>query len=196
MAAVTTRLAAPELRRPRTVQVGALFACAASAMVYFGVLALYVSRRAEAREAGIEWFPEGVVELGPSGWIFWTFVLAAFTMQWAVVAIRDEDRPHAYIALAITMMFGASVFNQLWFIINDTGFVLANSEAELLFYVMIGTFITFLIIAMGFVLLTALRALFGQYSPRQNDGVSAAAMYWYTVSAMYWVTWIAVFVTK
>ncbi len=196
MAAVTSRMPSPELRRPRTVQVGAAFASAASAMVYFGVLAIYVSRRAEAREVGSEWFPDGVIELGPSGWIFWTLVLAAFTVQWAVQAIDNQDRPNAYVALGLTALFGAAVFNQLWFIINDTGFSLAGSESEFLFFVMIGTYVVFLIIAMAFLLLTTLRALLGQYSPRQNDGVAAAAMYWHTVSAMYWVTWIAIFVTK
>ena len=196
MAAVTSRLPAPDLRRPRTVMVGTAFAAAASAMVYFGILAVYVSRRAEARETGVEWFPDGVVELGPSGWIFWTFVLSAFTIQWAVQAINNRDRPNAYVALGITALFGAAVFNQLWFIINDTGFSLAGSESQFLFFVVIGTFVVFLIISMAFVLVTALRALLGQYSPRQNDGVAAAAMYWHTVSAMYWVTWLAIFVTK
>ena len=196
MATATTRLLAPALRRPRTVMVGTLFAASASFMVFVGILALYLSRRAEARSAGIEWFPEGVIELGPSGWIFWTLVLVSFTIQWAVQAIDNDDRPHAYVALAITMMFGAAVFNQLWFIINDTGFALANSEAELLFFVLIGTYVVFLILAMGFLVLTSLRALFGQYRYRQNDGVGAAAMYWHAVSVMYWVTWIAIFVTK
>ena len=61
---------------------------------------------------------------------------------------------------------------------------------------LIGTYITFLIAAVVFLVLTSLRALFGQYSPRQNDGVPAAAMFWHTVAAMYWITWIAVYVTK
>jgi heme/copper-type cytochrome/quinol oxidase subunit 3 len=196
MATVTSRPPAPDLRRPRTVMVGTLFASGASYMVFLGLLALYLSRRAEARAAGVEWFPEGVVQLGPSGWIFWTFVLSAFTIQWAVQAINNDDRPHAYVALAITFLFGASVFNQLWFIINDTGFSLAGTEAEMLFFVMIGTFIAFLLAAMIFLFLTSVRALFGQYSPRQNDGVMASAMFWHTVSAMYWVLWIAIFVTK
>ena len=192
----TARLPAPALRRPRTVLVGTLFASAASAMVYFGVLALYVSRRAESRELGIEWFPEGVVELGPSGWIFWTLIMSSFTVQWAVQAIQNEARPNAYVALGLTMLFGAAVFNQMWFILNDTGFALNASEGQFLFFVLNGTFITFLILAMAFLFLTALRAMFGQYSPRQNDGVPAAAMFWHTVAAMYWVTWIAVYVTK
>ena len=196
MATVTSRPPAPELRRPRTVMVGTLFASGASFMVFLGLLAIYLSRRAEARDAGVEWFPEGVVQLGPSGWIFWTLVLSAFTIQWAVQAIDNDDRPHAYVALAITGMFAAAVFNQLWFIINDTGFALASSEAEFMFFVLIGAYVIFLIAATVFVFLTALRALFGQYGPRQNDGVMAAAMFWHTVSSMYWVLWIAIFVTK
>ena len=192
----TARLPAPALRRPRTVLVGTLFASASAAMVYFGILAIYVSRRAEARELGIEWFPEGVVELGPSGWIFWTLIMSSFTVQWAVQAIQNEDRPNAYVALGLTGLFGAAVFNQMWFILNDTGFTLNGSEGQFLFFVLNGTFITFLILAMAFLFLTALRALFGQYSPRQNDGVPAAAMFWHTVAAMYWITWIAVYVTK
>lgn len=192
----TARLPAPTLRRPRTVLVGTLFASGAAAMIYFGLLALYISARAEARETGLEWFPEGVIELGPSGWIFWTFWMSSFTVQWAVQAIQNQDRPNAYVALALTGLFGVAVLNQLWFIINDTGFALDAAEAQFLFFVMNGSFITFLILAMAFLFLTALRAMFGQYSPRQNDGVPAAAMFWHTVAAMYWITWIAIYVTK
>ena len=81
----TARLPAPALRRPRTVLVGTLFASASAAMVYFGILAIYVSRRAEARELGIEWFPEGVVELGPSGWIFWTLIMSSLPLSMLIV---------------------------------------------------------------------------------------------------------------
>ena len=190
------RLPAPALRRPRTVMVGTLLASGAAAMIYFGLLALYLAARADARALGVEWFPEGVVELGPSGWISWTFWMSVFTVQWAVQAIQNDDRPNAYVALGITALFGAAVLNQLWFILNDTGFTLDGSQAEFMFFVMNGTFITFLILAMGFLFLTTLRAMFGQYSPRQNDGVPAAAMFWHTVAAMYWITWIAIYVTK
>jgi len=196
MASVTTQVIAPELRRPRTVQVGTTLAAAASFMAFIGLLAVYLSRRAEARAADVEWFPEGVIELGPSGWIFWTLWLSAFTVQWAVQAIENNDRPNAYIALGITAMFGASIFNQMWFILNDTGFAIAAGEPQLMFFVVIGAFLGFLIIACAFIGITAIRALFGQYRPRQSDGVAAAAIYWHTVSAMYWVTWIAIFVTK
>ena len=196
MTATTTQLAAPAIRRPRTVLVGTMFASGAALMTYFGVLAVYVSERAAARDAGEEWFPEGVIELGPSGWIFWTLVLAAFTVQWAVQAIRNDDRPNAYIALALTGMFGAAVFNQLWFIINDTGFALAGSNAEFLFFLVNGTFVAFLLVAVVFVTLTFLRALIGQFGPRKADGVAAAAFYWNTVVAMWAIAWYVVYVAK
>ena len=99
-------------------------------------------------------------------------------------------------ALGLTALFGAAVFNQLWFIINDTGFALTGTEGQFMFFVVIGTYITFLIGAVLFLAVTTLRALFGQFGPRQDDGVAAAAMFWHTVSIMYWVIWIAVFVTK
>lgn len=196
MTAVSTNLPTAEARRPRTVLVGTMFAAGAAMMFYFGLLAIYVFRRAEARDAGTEWFPEGVVELGPSGWIFWTLILSVFTVQWAFQAIQNDDRPNAYVALALTGLFGAAVFNQMWFILNDTGFALAANEAQFLFFVMNGTFIFFLIAAVVFLAVTTLRALFGQYGGRQSDGIAAAAMFWNSVCVMYWITWIAIYVTK
>jgi len=193
---VTTGLPAAALRRPRTVVVGTMFASASALMTYFGLLAVYLNARADARAAGSEWFPDGVVELGPSGFVFWTLILSTFTVRWAVQAIGNGDRTNAYVAMALTGLFGAAVFNQMWFIINDTGFSLDGSPAEFLFFVVNGTFLVFLILAVIFLALTTLRALFGQFGPRQDDGVASAALFWHTVSFMYWVTWIAVYVTK
>ncbi len=196
MASVTTGLPVTWVRRPRTVLVGTMFASGAALMVYFGLLAVYVSQRAQVRLAGDEWFPEGVVELGPSGWIFWTLILSVFTVQWAVQAIQNNDRPNAFVALGLTGLFGAAIFNQMWFIINDTGFSLASNQAQFLFFVLNGAFIVFLIGAVIFLAITTLRALLGQYGPSQSDGVAAAAMFWNTVAFMYWATWIAIYVTK
>jgi len=46
-----------------------------------------------------------------------------------------------------SVLFGAAIFNQMWFIINDTGFALAADNAQFLFFVVNGTFIVFLIAA-------------------------------------------------
>ncbi len=192
----TTALPAPVAGRPRTVLVGTMFASGASMMVYFGLLAVYAHRRAEASFSGQGWFPEGTVELGPPGFIFWTLLLSVFTVQWAVQAIKNGDRTNAMWAMAITALFGAAVFNQLWFIINDIGYALADGEAEFFFFVINGTFVVFLILAVVFLALTMLRALFGSYGPRQSDGIAAAAMFWNTVVAMWSITWYVIYITK
>ena len=169
-----------------------MFASAASFMAFAGVLLVYINERS----AATEWFPPGVVELGPAGFVFSTMILSIFTVQWAVQAVNNDDRVNAFVALGLTGLFGGSVFNQLWFIINDTGFALAGSNAEFLFFLVNGTFIAFLLVAVVFVTLTFLRALIGQFGPRKADGVAAAAFYWNTVVAMWAIAWYVVYVAK
>ncbi|MDW3220027.1 MAG: hypothetical protein R8F63_15540 [Acidimicrobiales bacterium] len=192
MAVTTNALPAAEVTRPRTVLVATMFASAAAFMAFAGVLVIYINERAAADE----WFPAGVIELGPAGFVFATMILSVFTVQWAVQAINNDDRLNAYMALGLTGLFGAAVFNQLWFIINDTGFALAGSNAEFLFLLVNGVFLAFLISAVAFLTLTFLRALIGQYGPRKADGVAAAAFYWDTVVAMWSITWYVVYVAK
>lgn len=188
----TTGLPAAETTRPRTVLVATMFASAAAFVAFTGVLLIYVSERSSADT----WFPDGVIELGPAGFIFATLILSVFTVQWAVQAINADDRVNAFVALGLTGLFGAAVFNQLWFIINDTGFALDSSTPEFLFFLVNGTFAAFMISAVVFVALTFLRALIGQFGPRRADGVAAAAFYWNTVCAMWALAWYVVYVTK
>lgn len=192
----TTGLPSAEVTRPRTVLVGTMFASAAAFMAFVGVVLVYISERAQARTDGAEWFPDGSVELGPAGFIFATLILSIFTIQWAVQAINNDDRKNALVALALSGVFGAAVFNQLWFIMNDSGFALSATTSQFMFFVVLGTFVAFMISAVAFVALTFLRALIGQFGPRKADSVAAAAFYWNTVVAMYAIAWYVIFITK
>ena len=192
----TTALPAPEPVRPRTVVVASMFATGAATMGFLGLIAIYVHRRAATIEAGGEWFPEGVIELGPAGMVLMTMAMSMVTAQWSIQAVRAEDRPHGYIALALTLLFGAAVLNQFWFIYQDVGFTIDGSEAELLFYVVTGSFLVALSVAMLAVTLTTLRALAGQFQSRHVDGVQAAVLYWHAVALMYSIVWYVIFVTK
>jgi len=196
MTTTTTALPSAEITRPRTVLVGTMFGSGAAFMAFLGVVLVYVSERASARSADAEWFPDGTIELGPSGFIFSTLILSIFTVQWAVQAINNNDRTNALVALALSGLFGASVFNQLWFIMNDTGFSLAETNGQFMFFVVLGTFVAFMIVAVGFIALTFVRAFIGQFGPRKADSVAAAAFYWNTVVAMYAIAWYVIFVTK
>ena len=196
MTTTTTGLPAPEATRPRTVLVGTMFVSAAAFMAFLGVVVVYISRRAQARADGAEWFADGTIELGPATFVFSTLILSIFTVQWAVQAVNNDDRKNALVALVLTGLFGAAVFNQLWFVMNDTGFALSATTAQFLFFVVLGTFVVFMISAVVFVALVFLRALIGQFGPRRADSVAAAAFYWNTVVAMYAIVWYVIFITK
>ena len=49
---------------------------------------------------------------------------------------------------------------------------------------------------MVFVGLMAFRALGGQYSGRDREGIVAAAMYWHVTVLVFAVIWLTIFVTK
>jgi hypothetical protein len=40
------------------------------------------------------------------------------------------------------------------------------------------------------------RALGGQYTSRQHDGISAAALAWHAQVAIFFVIWLAIYITK
>ncbi len=192
----TTALPAAPAVRPRTVVVASVLATGAASMAFFGLIAVYLQRRSAAEAAGQEWFPEGVIELGPAGMMMMTLVLSSVTVQWALQAVRADDRPHGFVALGLTLLFGAAVLNQFWFVYQDIGFTVDGSEAQLLFYVVTGAFIVLLLVAMLVVALTALRALAGQFNSHHVDGVQAAVVYWHAVVLMYGIVWYAIFITK
>ena len=53
-----------------------------------------------------------------------------------------------------------------------------------------------IVAGMIFIALMAFRALGGQFSSRQPDGIAAAAVFWYASCAVYAVVWVAVYIMK
>ena len=192
----TAALPAPEASRPRTVVVGALLGTAAAFMGFAALVALYVQQRQQARAAGEEWFPEGTVELGPAGMMMMTLVLSMVTVQWAVQAAQAHDRPHGFIALGVTLMFGAAVINQFWFVYQDTAFAIDDGRAQLLFYSVTGSFIAMLIAAMAMMAVVTIRALVGPFGRNLAHTVQGAAIFWHTCVLCYFLVWYVVFITK
>ena len=192
----TTALPAAEATRPRTVVVGALLATGAVFVAFAALLAVYVQQRQQTRAAGEEWFPAGSIELGPAGMMMLTLALSVVTVQWAVQAARAEDRPHGFIALGVTLMFGAAVINQFWFVYQDSAFAIDGGRAELLFYAVTGSFIAMLIGAMTMLAVTTIRSLMGPFGRELAPGVQAAALFWHMCVLCYFLVWYVVFITK
>ncbi len=192
----TVALPTPEASRPRTVVVGALFGVAAAFMAFAVLITLYVQQRQQAQALGEEWFGSGSIEMGPAGMMMMTLALSSVTVQWAVQAARADDRPHGFVALGVTLLFGAAVINQFWFVYQDTGFAIDGGRAELLFYVVTGSFIAMLAAAMVMMAVVTMRALLGPFGRDLAHSVQAAAIFWHTCVLCYFLVWYVVFITK
>ena len=53
-----------------------------------------------------------------------------------------------------------------------------------------------LVVAMGFLALMSFRALAGQYSAKDHEGLTAAAMFWHAAVVAYAVIWAAIYNVK
>ena len=194
-----------ELPRPRTLLVGTAFATVATVMVFIGLFGLYFAERASVLKAapvtarGTAWIPKGTIPLSPGGMMFGTMVMSAVTVAWAVFAIRRDDRPRAYLALALTALFGVAVINQTIFYYKAMGLTIVGKGATLqalLILTITGAHLVMVAAGVLFLGLMAFRALAGQYSSRQSDGVLAASIFWYATVAVYTLIYFGIYVAK
>ena len=185
-----------ELPRPRTIFVGTAFATGAVLMFFAVLLGLYLETRADVLAGGEEWIPEGTISLVPPGMMMITMAMSVVAMQWAVYAIARDDRTHAYLALGLTALFGVAVINQTVFLYNEMGLAISETVPALFVYVITGAHLAMLVAAIIFVGLMAFRALAGQYTSRQADGISAAALFWDATVVVYAAIYYAIYIIK
>jgi len=188
---------APAVQRPRVLVVGTAFAAAASFMAFVGLIGVYLAARADVVASGSAWLPKGVsIPLQQPNTMFITLIMSVFTMQWAVAAIAKNDRVNAYLAMGLTLMLGIATIvmtTYLWYLMKLD---IASGIQGVLIYTITGAHIVMLVVAMIFVALMGLRALGGQFTARQHDGITAAAVFWYAMVAVYALIWISIYVTK
>lgn len=208
MATVSDPLALPaaaELPRPRTLLVGTAYATVAAVMVFIGLFGVYFAERAAVLEGspeatrGTAWIKTGTISLVPGGMMMTTMVLSVVTMAWAVYSIRRDDRPRAYLALGLTALFGVSIINQTVFYYKSMGLTIAGEAASLqalLIFTITGAHLVMVAGGVIFLGLMAFRALAGQYSSRQADGILAASIFWYAIVAVYTVIYFGIYVAK
>ncbi len=188
---------APAVQRPRVLVVGAAFAAAASFTVFIGLIGIYLAARVDVVGSGAAWLPEGAtIPLQQPNTMFITLIMSVFTMQWAVAAIAKNDRVNSYLAMGLTLMLGIATIvmtTYLWYLMELD---IASGIQGVLIYTITGAHIVMLVLAMLFVALMGLRALGGQFTARQHDGITAADVFWYAMVAVYALIWISIYVTK
>ena len=196
MAAPLALPPAPAPARPRVLIAATAMAVASAAMLLAGLIATYLHLRAEAGGTTSDWVPEGAsLPLVPGNMALITLVMSMVTMQWAVHAVSRNDRRHVYLALGTTLLFGVAFLNSMGFLFAQLGVGVADSAYAVLTYALLGTMTAFAIAAIVFVLLMGFRALGGQFSPRDHEGLVAAALAWHSmVVAFFFVNAIVIWV--
>jgi cytochrome c oxidase subunit 3 len=198
MGALAGPVPPPVETRPRVLLVGTAFAAAAIAMMFVGLLGVYLSMRTVTLAGGTKWIVEGVVmPLTQPNMMMLTMVLSVFTIQWAVVSIKNDDRPNTYLALGVSLLLAVSFIVEAGYLYSlmKWNLVVSAPQATLI-YVITGAHLAMLVSAMVFVILMGFRALAGSFTSRQHDGIAAAALYWHVMVAVYAIIWYAIFVTK
>jgi cytochrome c oxidase subunit I+III len=186
--------APPAPQRPRVLYVATLLAAGAMAMAYAGIIGAYLASRAAA---GGSWFPENVViPLSPPNIAAVTLLMSCIAVHWAKYSIRNDDRPNAYVALGLTLLLGLAFINSAAYLFTQMGATIGGTVSELFLFAIGGFHIATIAIGVVFVALMAFRTLGGQYSGRDNEGLTAVAVYWDVAVVLYLVSWLAVYVTK
>jgi cytochrome c oxidase subunit 3 len=158
---------------------------------------MYLARRGEFIAEGDVWLPEGVsVPLQQPNVMMCTLLAASITIQWAVWAISRNDRVNTYLALGLTFVFGFAFLNMASYLYSLMEFDVTANQQGVLVYAITGAHIAMLVVAMIFVALMAFRALAGQETGRQHDGIAAAALFWHANVLVFFIIWYAIYVTK
>jgi heme/copper-type cytochrome/quinol oxidase subunit 3 len=186
-----------EARRPRVLFVASAIAAGASGLVVIAMLSVYLQVRGDLLESGSAVFPEGtVIPLTPGNMGLATLALSVVTMAWAVYSLRNDDRPHAYMALGLTLLFGVAFINSTVYLYQQVAMPFSASGTSALFYVVTGGHLAMLIVGMLFVAVMGFQALGGELTGRDAEGMSAAALYWHVTCAVYIAVWYAIYITK
>lgn len=182
--------------RPRVLLVGTALAAAAAGMAFAGMLGVYLSQRAAVLSQGGTWLPDGTnLPLTPSNIAMVTMLLSGITMWWAVDAVGRNDRQSAYLALGLTIFFGAAVINATSFLYSQMQLTV-DTEPGLLIYAITGAHLAMILIGMVYAAVMTFRTLGGEYHGRDREGLVAAALFWYATIAVFSVIWYAIYITK
>ena len=187
-------------RRPRVLLIGTTFAAVASVVLLGTLLSVYFAVRADWVASNDSWLPQGsTIRLSPGNVSMATLAMSLVIVQWAVWAGRNRDRAHAYLALGLTVVLGIAHVVQLGYLWTQWELPLNGSEvtaqAVLLFSVL-GLHVAMVAGALIFLTLMLLRSLGGEFTGRDAEGLSAAALYWYVTVGLFTVIWYGILIVK
>jgi cytochrome c oxidase subunit 3 len=186
--------AAPAPPRRNVALVGTVFSIAAVAMLMAGLLASYFGARQSTAHSGGVWLDPAVhlpnTALAVS---YLSLFMSSFTAQWAVSAIRMDDRRQAYVAIGLTLLLAAAFINGMTFAWGQVHLAAGDGAFADHMYAITVTHLVLVLAAIALFVVMGFRALGGQFGPRNAEFVLSAAAFWHLVVfagvAVYWCVW-------
>jgi heme/copper-type cytochrome/quinol oxidase subunit 3 len=194
MAVATEHLALPPAPAPQRrgqILVATFFAMAAGTVLMGALLGSFLAGQ---RDAGDDWLPAGVSLPNVALLVTYiTLVFSSFTAQWAVSAIRDDERRQSMVATGLTVLLGAAFVNGMTFCWHQLGAAAGDGGYGNHMFAVTVTHTLLVLAAMVFFLVMGFRIAGGQFGPRNTEFVASAAAFWhFTVVAgffVYYVLW-------
>ena len=180
--------------RRNVLLVGTILAIAAAAVMLGGVLGDYLHARDATKAAGDPWPPEGTTI--PNVALFVSFIgltLSSFFAQWAVSAIKLDDRRQAYMATSFTIALGLLFINGMTFSWQRLAQVAGDTPYATHMYAVTVTHVLFVVAAIAMWVVVAFRVYGGAFSPTNREPVVAATVVWHFVVVagivVWWTLW-------
>ncbi|WP_435195309.1 cytochrome c oxidase subunit 3 [Natronomonas sp. EA1] len=122
-------------------------------------------------------------------------ILSSFTLHYAHVALRENDRGRFLGLLAVTLLLGVvflggQVLEYYEFIVHEN-FTLIGGAYNSAFYGLTGLHGLHVTLGAVLLLIVFVRALYGQYSAENHTSVTTVSMYWHFVDVV-WVFLVVV----
>jgi heme/copper-type cytochrome/quinol oxidase subunit 3 len=185
---------APAPARRGTLLVATFLAITAGTVLIGGLLAAYFQAKDAVLAGGGEFAPAAPdlpnVALAVT---YGALLLASFTGQWAVWAIRVGERRQTFVAVGVTLLLGVAFVNGLTFCFSQLGLVAGESTYANHVYAVAGTHLVLVVAALVYLVVMGFRVIGGQFGPGNSEFVvSAVAFLHFSVAAgaaVYWCLW-------
>ena len=184
--------AAPPPRR-NVALVGTGFAIAAGALLVGGLLAGYFDARQAVQQADGDWVDPTTIPNVALAVAYLSLLMSSATAQWAVAAVRQDDRRNSYLAVGVTLLLGAAFVNGLTFCWSQLGAVAGDGAFADHMYAVTVAHMLLVVAAIVLFVVMGFRVLGGQFGPKNTELVASAAAFWHFVvlagAAIWWCIW-------
>jgi cytochrome c oxidase subunit 3 len=175
--------------RPRNLMNIAVLLLVSGGLMLFGAL---IAAYAHVAQLTKPWPPAGVkIDNYFGSMLSVTAIMSAITIEWAVYAIKRNERRQAFGAFGLSIGLGLAFLNLLWFTGRRAGFGPGQSSFSVLFFGMLSAAGAVAIVGVVGMLIALGRTIARQTGPGRTEVVRVVAWYWDFVV----VAWIAIYAT-